>query len=199
MRTAKVILFMICLLPLLRAIWIVATGEAVNPIEFALRSSGTWALVALLLSLAVTPLRQLTGLNALIRFRRMLGLFAFFYALLHFSIWLGLDRYFEWASIIKDLTRRPFIIAGFTAFLILLALAITSTDGWVRRLKRRWGLLHRLVYLAAPLAVLHYFWLVKLDLRQPMLFASVLAVLLGWRVAYRYKNAFRKFFGLSEK
>lgn len=188
MRTAKFILFMICLLPLLRAIWIVVTGDAVNPIEFVLRSSGTWALVGLLLSLAVTPLRQLTGLNALIRFRRMLGLFAFFYALLHFSVWLGLDRYFEWASISKDLTRRPFIIAGFTAFLILSALAITSTDGWIRRLKRRWGMLHRLVYLAAPLAVLHYFWLVKLDLRQPILFGFVLAVLLGWRVFYRKKS-----------
>jgi len=199
MRVAKITLFMICLLPLLRGGWIVANGGVVNPIEFALRSSGTWTLVLLLLSLTVTPLRQLTGFNILVRFRRMLGLFAFAYAALHFTVWFALDRFFDWPSILEDLTERPYIIVGLSALLILILLAITSTDGWIRRLKRKWGMLHKMVYLAAILALLHYFWLVKLDMRQPMLFAAVLAVLLGWRVAYRYKSAFRKFFGLSEK
>lgn len=187
MRAIKPIFFAVCLLPMLRAIWIVASGQAVNPIEFALHSTGTWALVLLLLTLTVTPLRQMTGWNSLIRYRRMLGLFSFFYAALHFTIWLGVDNFFDWASILKDIVRRPFITVGFGAFLILLALALTSTNAAMRRLKRNWGRLHRLVYPAAILAVLHYWWLVKLDITQPAIYATVLAILLLWRLIRHFR------------
>lgn len=181
MRTLKPLVFLICLLPLARAVWMVASGAAVNPIEFALRSTGTWTLTGLLIVLALTPLRQIFGWHGLIRYRRMLGLFAFFYAALHFTVWFALDRFFNWTGILKDLTQRPFIIAGFLALLILLALAATSTEGWMRRLKRNWGRLHKLVYLAAPLGVLHYAWLVKRDLTLPAIYAAILAFLLLWR------------------
>lgn len=191
MRAIKPALFVICLLPLARAIWIVASGGAVNPIEFALHSTGTWALVCLLLTLTVTPLRQITGDNSLIRYRRMLGLFSFFYAALHFSIWIGLDRFFDVASMLKDIVRRPFITVGFSAFVILLALALTSTNAAMRRLKRNWGRLHRLVYPAAILAVVHYWWLVKLDITQPAAYAAALALLLLWRVFFRLKEYYR--------
>jgi len=128
MRAIKPALFVICLLPLARAVWIVASGGAVNPIEFMLHSTGTWALVMLLLTLTVTPLRQITGNNSLIRYRRMLGLFSFFYAILHFMTWVGLDRFFDLASMLKDIVRRPFITVGFAAFVILVILAATSTN-----------------------------------------------------------------------
>lgn len=187
MRTIKPILFCVCLLPLLRAIWMVASGAAVNPVEFVLRSCGIWALTGLLLTLTITPLRQITGWNSLIRYRRMLGLFVFFYAILHVTIWFVLDRESSWSAVLKDVVRRPFITVGFTAFLILLALAITSTNGWMRRLKRNWVRLHRLVYLAAPLAVLHYWWLVKRDIRQPALYAVLLTMLLVWRLLPRLR------------
>lgn len=190
MRMLKPILFVICLLPLLRTVWIVVSGGAVNPIEFALHSTGTWALVGLLLTLTVTPLRQITGYNSLIRYRRMLGLFAFFYAALHFIVWLALDRFFDWEGVLKDIVSRPFITVGFVAFLMLLALAITSTNGWMRRLKRNWARLHALVYPAAILAVLHYWWLVKRDISQPAIYAAMLAILLLWRLVFRLRQNF---------
>lgn len=186
MRAVKLILFLTCLLPLLRAGWIVGSGAAVNPVEFALRSTGTWALVGLLLTLSITPLRQLTGVTSLIRYRRMLGLFAFFYAALHFSIWAGLEHFLDLAAMLRDIARRPFITVGFASFLMLLALAITSTRGWMHRLKKNWVRLHRLVYPAAILSVLHYWWLVKLDTSQPARYAAVLFVLLLWRLVYRF-------------
>ncbi|WP_297573056.1 sulfite oxidase heme-binding subunit YedZ [uncultured Deefgea sp.] len=179
-RPTKVLLLIAGLLPLARSL--VLSLEAVNPIEFFTRSTGTWALVALLLTLSITPLRQLTGYSRLIDYRRMLGLFTFFYAFLHFMTYLWLDQFFDWSAIGQDILKRPFITVGFAAFVLLIPLAVTSTKGWMRRLKRNWSRLHRLVYVIAILGVVHYLWLVKADLTTPAIYAAVLAVLLGWRV-----------------
>lgn len=181
-RWVKPLLFVLCLLPLARMVWLVLQAVPVNPVEFITRSTGTWALVGLCLSLAISPLRRITGYGALLRVRRMVGLFAFFYAALHLLTYLWLDQFFDWAAILRDVLKRPFVTLGFAAFLLLLPLAVTSTDGWMRRLRRNWGRLHRLVYPAAVLAVLHYLWLVKRDLTEPLLYAAVLAVLLGVRI-----------------
>ena len=143
---------------------------------------GLWALRLLLLALAVTPLRQLTGQAALVRFRRMLGLYAFAYASLHFAAWLALDLRGYWTQVFEEIAKRPYITVGFAAWLLLVPLAVTSTQGWMRRLGRRWGQLHRLVYAIAILAVLHFWWIVKSDYREPLLYAAILAVLLGWRL-----------------
>ncbi|WP_148713884.1 sulfite oxidase heme-binding subunit YedZ [Chitinolyticbacter meiyuanensis] len=184
-RWLKPTLFLACLAPLA---WTgVFVFAAVNPVEYLTHQTGTWALVGLLTTLAITPLRQLTGWNALVRLRRMLGLFAFFYACLHFLIWLALDHGFDLAAMWHDVVKRPFITVGFTALLLLLPLAVTSTDAMMRRLKRNWGRLHRLVYLVAVLAVLHYWWLVKRDVTEPAIYAAVLALLLGWRVWRRWR------------
>jgi sulfoxide reductase heme-binding subunit YedZ len=180
----KALLFFACLLPLFRLLWLYRTdGLTANPIEFITRSTGTWTLVGLLATLAVTPLRQLTRQYWLIRLRRMLGLFAFFYGCLHLTTYLWLDQFFAWGEIVKDIGMRPFITAGFFAFVLMLPLALTSTSGMVRRLGgRRWQLLHRLIYLSAIAAVVHYWWLVKADVRQPMIYAAVLSALLLYRV-----------------
>lgn len=144
--------------------------------------TGDWALRFLLLALAVTPLRRLLGWNALIRHRRTFGLLAFFYASLHFLTWVGLDHFFAWRAMVEDVVERPYVTAGFTAFVCMLPLAITSTRGWVRRLGRRWSQLHRLAYVAAAAATVHYYWLVKADVRAPLAYAAVLAVLLALRL-----------------
>ena len=184
-RHAKPLLFVICLLPLARLLYLgVSDGLGANPTEFITRSTGTWTLVGLLLTLAITPVRRLTGLNALIRYRRMLGLFAFFYACLHFVTYLWLDQFFDLAGIFKDIYKRPFITVGFAAFLLLLPLAITSTNSMMRRLGKRWQPLHRLVYLIGLLGVVHYLWLVKKDLTQPLVYAGVLLILLGLRLPF---------------
>ena len=155
----------------------------VNPIEFVTRSTGTWTLVALLATLAVTPLRRLTGWNDLVRVRRMLGLIAFFYAVLHFTTYLWLDQFFDLRAIVADIRKRPFITLGFSAFLLLLPLAATSTNAMARWLGgRRWRALHRCVYAIAILGVLHFWWLVKRDLTAPIAYAVVLVVLLGLRL-----------------
>ncbi|QZA79120.1 sulfoxide reductase heme-binding subunit YedZ [Deefgea tanakiae] len=185
-KLLKPLVFIVCLLPLLRAALLFS--DSVNPIEFITRSSGTWALVGLLVTLSITPLRQITGWSRLIQLRRMLGLFAFFYAVLHFVTYIWLDQFFDLNAIVNDIVKRPFITVGFAAFLLLMPLAITSTNGWMRRLKRNWGRLHRLIYLIAPLAVIHYLWLVKKDLTQPIIYAVVLAVLLAWRLWRRKTN-----------
>lgn len=142
---------------------------------------GLWALRLLMLALAITPLRQLTGNAVFIRFRRMIGLYAFAYACLHFSAYLVLDLRGYWTQIFEEIAKRPYITVGFSAWLLLLPLAITSTQGWIRRLGRNWGRLHKLVYAAGVLAVLHFWWLVKSDIREPALYAAILALLLGWR------------------
>ena len=180
---AKVALFFVCLIPLARLIWLAYTdGLGANPIEFITRSTGTWTLVLLLVTLSITPLRRLTGYNALIKVRRMLGLFAFFYVCLHFTTYIWLDQFFEWASIVKDIKKRPFITVGFASFVLLIPLALTSTNAMMRRLGRRWQQLHRLVYLIGIGGVVHYWWLVKKDITQPALYALVLAILLGYRL-----------------
>ena len=183
----KALLFVLCLLPLAASLWQALSGQAVNPVETLTRDSGSWALNLLLAGLAITPLRRLGTPGWLLRLRRMLGLYAFFYASVHLLIYLWLDQLFDWAAIVQDIIKRPFITVGMVAFALLLPLAITSTDGWLRRLKRRWGQLHRLVYPLALLAVLHYLWLVKRDLTEPLLYAAVLAVLLGLRMWWRLR------------
>ncbi len=185
LRNPKFWIFGICLLPLLRLIALgIGGGLGANPIEFITRSTGTWTLVGLLVTLSVTPLRRLTGRADLVRYRRMLGLFAFFYACLHFVIYIGLDQFFDPAAIARDIVKRPFITAGFTAFVLLIPLAATSTHGMMRRLGRRWQLLHRLIYLIALLGVIHYLWLVKKDLSEPLLYGGVLALLLAARLPW---------------
>ncbi|WP_046167355.1 sulfite oxidase heme-binding subunit YedZ [Chromobacterium vaccinii] len=185
----KALLFIVCLLPLSRAAWIVLSGEAVNPVEFITRSTGTWTLVWLLATLSMTPLRRLSGQAWPLKCRRMLGLFAFFYASLHFTTYVWLDQFFDWHHILKDIAKRPFITVGFAAIVLMSPLALTSTQGWMRRLKRNWGKLHRLVYPVAILAVTHYWWLVKKDITQPLIYAAALAVLLGLRLWWRARKA----------
>lgn len=160
--------------------WRTAQGTlGANPVETLTHATGDWALRFLLLSLAVSPARRLLGWNALIHYRRLLGLTAFAYAVLHVANWVALDHWFDWPALLADLRKRPYITAGATAFLCLVPLALTSTRGWIRRLGgRRWSRLHRLVYLAAIAAVVHYWWLVKADVRAPFWYAAILAVLL---------------------
>lgn len=185
LRNPKCWLFAVCLLPLAR-LFVLGSGGGLgaNPIEFITHSTGTWTLVGLLVTLSVTPLRRLTGRADLIRYRRMLGLFAFFYAILHFMTYLWLDQFFDFASIAKDIVKRPFITVGFAAFVLLIPLAVTSTRVMMRRLGRRWQPLHRLVYLIALLGVIHYVWLVKKDLTQPLMFGAVLILLLAMRLPW---------------
>lgn len=181
--TLKPVLFAACLLPLLLLVWRLVDGTVgPNPVEVITHDTGDWALRLLLATLAVTPLRRLTGWPWLVRLRRMLGLFAFCYAMLHFTTYLWLDQFFDWQAILADIVKRPYITVGFAALLLMLPLAVTSTKGWQRRLGARWKQLHRLVYAIGVLAVLHYLWLVKADLLEPAIYAGVLAVLLAARM-----------------
>lgn len=184
-RALKPFVFVLCLTPMALLFWQAFTGGlSANPIDDITDVSGTWTLRLLLLSLAITPLRRLTGWNRLAGYRRMIGLFAFAYVCLHFSTYLVFDQFFDIAAIWDDVAKRRYITAGFAAFVLLIPLALTSTTGWIRRLGgRRWALLHRLVYLAAILGVVHFLWLVKgNDLREPIAYAAVLAVLLLARI-----------------
>jgi len=184
-RKPKFWLFAVCLLPLIRLIVLgINGGLGANPIEFITRSTGTWTLVGLMVTLSVTPLRRLTGRAELVRTRRMLGLFTFFYACLHFVTYIWLDQFFDPAAIVKDIVKRPFITVGFTAFVLLIPLALTSTHAMMRRLGRRWQQLHRLVYAIAVLGVIHYLWLVKKDLTDPLIYAVVLTLLLALRLPW---------------
>lgn len=179
----KAALFAACLLPLAFLVLAGLTdGLGANPIESITRATGDWTLRFLLITLAVTPLRRLTGWHWLLRLRRMLGLYAFFYALLHFVTYVWLDQFFDPLSIARDIIKRPFITAGFTAFVLLIPLAATSTNAMVRRLGgRRWQALHRTVYAIAIVGVVHFWWLVKKDITQPLIYAAILAALLGLR------------------
>lgn len=184
-RTLKVGVFLICLLPLARLVYLGGVGGlGANPIEFVTRSTGTWALTGLMVTLSVTPLRRLTGQAALVRYRRMLGLFAFFYACLHFVTYIWLDQFFDLAAIAKDIVKRPFVTVGFAAFILLIPLAVTSNHAMMRRLGRRWQRLHRLIYLIALLGVVHYLWLVKKDLTEPLIYGGMLALLLALRLPW---------------
>ena len=183
-RIAKPLLFAVCLAPLAWLVWLGASGGlGANPIEATNRYLGDWALRFLLIALAVTPVREMFGLSGLARFRRMLGLFAFAYVCLHLSSYVGLDQFFDWKAIWADIVKRAYITVGMTAFVLLIPLAITSTKGWVKRLGgRRWQALHRVVYAAGVLGVVHFYMMVKADVREPLAYAGILAVLLGWRV-----------------
>jgi sulfoxide reductase heme-binding subunit YedZ len=156
-------------------------GLGADPVAEIEHRLGLWALRFLMMTLAITPLRQITHQSVLVRFRRMLGLYAFFYATLHFTAYLVLDLRGYWAQIFEEIAKRPYITVGFTAWLLLVPLAITSTQAAIRRLGRNWARLHRLVYVIGVLAVLHFWWLVKSDVREPALYATILATLLGWR------------------
>lgn len=179
----KVLLWLGALAP---ASWLTAAyffdWLGANPIERLTHVTGMTTLVLLLVTLAVTPVRRITGWNPVIQLRRPLGLFAFFYACLHFSIWMVLDLGFQLEWVWEDIAERPYITVGFSAFVILIPLAVTSTKGWMRRLGRRWSVLHRGIYLAAALGAIHYYWLVKADVRLPLLLAGILGVLLSVRV-----------------
>ena len=179
-------LFTLCLAPLARLVYGgFANSLGANPIESITRSTGWWTLFLLCVTLAVTPLRKASGANWLLRLRRMLGLFAFFYAFAHFTTFVWFDHWFDAGEILKDVVKRPFVTVGFTAFVLLLPLAATSTNTMVRRLGRNWQRLHRLVYMVAILSVLHFWWLVKRDLTEPAIFALVLVALLGTRLTSR--------------
>jgi sulfoxide reductase heme-binding subunit YedZ len=174
--------------------WQVGSGADIDalgadPVAAIEHQLGLWALRLLLATLAVTPLRQLLKQPLLVRFRRLLGLWAFAYACLHFSAYLVLDLRGWWTQIVAEVVKRPYITVGFAAWLLLVPLAATSTRGSMRRLGRNWGRLHRLVYAVAVLAVLHFWWVVKSDFREPLLYAAILAVLLGWRIAWRIRHA----------
>lgn len=182
-------LFLLCLLPLVRlAVGVYEDSLGANPIEFITRDLGTWALNFLLITLTITPLRKATGWHWLLRLRRMLGLYAFFYALLHLSSYLWLDQFFDWSEILKDIIKRPFITVGMLTFFLLVPLALTSNNVAIRRLGgKRWQRLHQLIYPLTICAVLHYWWLIKLDVMLPGIYAGLLAALLmvrmrdGWQ------------------
>ena len=182
---AKIAVFIAAWYPLARIVLFGMTDRlGANPIEFITRSTGLWTLVFLCITLAVTPLRRHTGVAAFVRFRRMLGLYTFFYATLHFTTYLWFDKWFDVAAILKDLGKRPFITVGFAAFVLLIALAVTSPRAMVRKLGRRWQVLHRAIYAIGTLAILHFWWMKagKHDLLLPKIYAAIMVALLGWRL-----------------
>jgi sulfoxide reductase heme-binding subunit YedZ len=179
----KVLVFLLSLVPLGYLGWRAWSQHlTANPIEYITHFTGDWTIRFLVFTLAVTPLRRVFDLPDLIRFRRMIGLFAFFYGFLHFSTYLGVDKFFDFHEIWGDIAKRPYITVGFTGFILMIPLAVTSTAGWIRRIGgKQWLRLHRLVYVSAIAGVFHYYWLVKSDIRQPVLYAMLVAVLLGFR------------------
>jgi sulfoxide reductase heme-binding subunit YedZ len=195
LKALKAALFVLALLPFVRMAWLLATGQPVDPVAFLTHGSGVTVSVAHSRYRAQSPLRRFTGWNWLIRLRRMLGLYAFFYAALHFLTFLWLDHGFDAAAMWKDVLKRPFITVGFIAFVLLLPLAATSTNAMIKRLGRNWARLHRLIYAIAPLAILHYWWIkaAKHNFEQPLVWGAVVAVLLGlrvwWALARRQGNA----------
>lgn len=185
----KPVLFILLLLPLVYLVYrFFANDLGANPIETINRYTGDWALRILLATLVFSPLIRIFRINNIIQYRRMFGLFAFFYVCVHLSSYIVLDQYFDINAIIDDVFKRPFITAGFSAFILLLPLAITSTNKMVERLQYRWIQLHRLVYVIAILAVLHFWWMVKVDTREPMIYAIILAILLGFRLIFYIKR-----------
>lgn len=191
-RPSKPLVFLTCLLPLGLLVWAALTGEGLgaNPIEYITHYTGDWTLRFLLITLAITPFRRLMNLADLIRFRRMLGLFAFFYGTLHLITWVGLDRYFDVAEMWADIAKRRYITVGTLGFLAMVPLAITSTKGWIRRLGKKWAKLHKLIYVSAIAGVVHYWWLVKSDIRLPLMYAVLLTILFALRlVKARSKHA----------
>jgi sulfoxide reductase heme-binding subunit YedZ len=197
-RVAKVVVFVAALVPLALLIRGTLTGNlGVNPAETIRLETGRWALKFLLLSLAISPARRLTGWNILIQYRRLLGLFAFFYSSVHLVTYWAFDLAFEFAPIPDDIIKRPFITIGFASFLLMVPLALTSTKGWIRRLGKKWALLHRLVYVSAICAAIHFAWKVKVFTGDPVIYAAILAILLGFRLflAVRRRLATQKVAG----
>jgi len=185
-KIVKAVVFALGLIPLVRLVVLgVMDNLGANPVEFVIRSNGTWALTFLLITLGITPLRKISGMNWLLVLRRMLGLYAFFYAVLHFLSYVWLDQWFDWASIVKDVAKHRYVLVGFAGFLCLIPLAVTSTNAMMRRLGRNWQKLHKLVYLIGVLGVIHYWWLVKKDLTQPIIYGVILALLLAYRAINR--------------
>jgi sulfoxide reductase heme-binding subunit YedZ len=183
-RRVKPVVFFVCLIPLMLLGWkAYSNALGANPIEVITHATGDWTLRFLLITLAATPIRKLTAQLWLIRFRRMFGLFAFFYGTLHFLTYIWLDKFFDLHEMLHDVAKRRFITVGFTGFVLLIPLALTSTTGWIRRLGgKRWQALHRLIYFSAIAGVIHYWWLVKADIHLPLEYAAILAVLLGYRI-----------------
>lgn len=198
LKALKVLVFFLCLVPLFKLLMetfgIAGLSLGANPIEELLHRCGLWGLNFLLITLAVTPIRQLARLNWLLRFRRMFGLFSFFYISLHFTVYAALDQRFDLSAIGEDIAERPYITLGVTGLILLIPLAVTSTSGMMRRLGRRWTSLHRLVYVVAILGAWHFWWQVKKDIAEPLIYVAILAVLLGFRmiVAWRRKKSRRQ-------
>ena len=193
-RIAKPLIFVAALVPASYLAWALLRAPerlGVNPAETLQLETGIWALRFLLATLAITPLRRLTGWHPIIQFRRMLGLLAFFYACLHLMTYVVLDRYFDFSGVWEDVVKRPFITAGMVAFVSMIPLAVTSTKGWIRRLGRRWQLLHRLVYFSAAAACVHFIWKVKVPVGEPVYYAAILGVLLTFRVVYQFRRSYR--------
>jgi sulfoxide reductase heme-binding subunit YedZ len=189
----KACVFMLCLIPLIRLVWLGFNNDlSANPIEFIERSTGFWALFILLTTLALTPFRLITGRAWPIQLRRMLGLYMFFYACLHITSYIWLDFSFVWTDITKDIVKHPRILVGFAAFILTVPLAITSNDAMILRLRQRWKQLHQLVYFIAILGVVHFWWLVKKDIREPLLYLCILVVLLGIRIYYKKDSILSK-------
>jgi sulfoxide reductase heme-binding subunit YedZ len=183
LKLAKPTVFVAALVPLGLLVFKVLTGRtSANPAEDIILTTGIWAFRFLLVTLTITPIRRLTGWNRVIQFRRMLGLFAFFYACLHLLSYLAFDRLFAFDEILADVAKRPFITAGMAAFVLMVPLALTSTRGWIRRLGRRWQMLHRLIYLSGAAAALHFIWKVKIVVGEPVYYAAILAALLAFRI-----------------
>lgn len=193
-KWTKGVAFCLCLVPLGMLIWRAIQGDlTANPINFIEHRTGDWTLRFLVITLAISPLRKILRLPQLIRFRRMVGLYAFFYGCLHFSTWFGLDLFFDLHDITKEIAKRPYITVGFFGFVLLIPLALTSTAGWIRRLGgKRWQLLHRLIYVSAIAGVIHYFWLVKSDIHKPLEYAFLVGILLTWRVGIWLYARFRR-------
>lgn len=189
-KAAKVLVFISCLAPLVWLLTRTLTGRlGINPVEDLELTTGIWSLRFLVITLAVTPVRRITGWNRVIQYRRMFGLFTFFYVCVHFAIYIGIDQFFAFGAILKDVAKRPFITMGFTAFVLMIPLALTSTKGWIRRLGRRWQVLHRLIYISAVCAAIHYLWKVKVMIGSPVYYAFVIALLLGFRVLWQLRTA----------
>jgi sulfoxide reductase heme-binding subunit YedZ len=183
-RWFKPVVFLACLIPLALLGWKAYSGGlGANPIEVITHATGDWIIRFLLITLSITPIRKLTGRLWLIRYRRMFGVFAFFYGTLHFLTYIWLDKFFDLHEMLHDVAKRRFITVGFTGFVLLIPLALTSTTGWIRRLGgKRWQALHRLIYFSAIAGVIHYWWLVKADIHLPLEYGAILAVLLGYRI-----------------
>jgi len=189
-RWTKALLLVVCLVPMMAVGWRAWKQDlGANPIEFITHASGDWTLRFVLITLAITPLRKLAGLPELIRLRKMLGLFAFFYGTLHLTTYLWLDKFFDWQEILKDIAKRRFITVGFLAFVLMIPLAITSTTWAIRRLGGpRWRRVHQLIYVTAIAGVIHYYWLVKSDIREPLLYAAIAGVLLAYRLVVKLRG-----------